>query len=134
MNYVQKASILTKNILIKSPGKCKKVDVHSVKVRTLYIKTSLLKKVLLTIDLVSSVHGKCSLRFIWAEGVLMRINNLKTVMEPPSSEIPKTLPKLNSQPQRTSSFEAKMKKLINWVPEWPPWCYYSRAFVDSARG
>ena len=41
MNYVQKASTLTKDILKNSPGKCKKVAVHLVKVNTLYIKTFL---------------------------------------------------------------------------------------------
>ena len=38
MNYVKKASTLTKNILKKSPGKRKNVDDHFVKVKTLYIK------------------------------------------------------------------------------------------------
>ena len=42
MNYVQKASTLTKNILKNGPGKYKKVDFHFVKVDFHFVKVKTL--------------------------------------------------------------------------------------------
>ena len=91
MNYVQKASTLTKNTLKNSSGKCKNVDVHFVKVKTLHIKTSLLKKF---------IFSKLYNQFYYL-GHLQQ-NSLCTTSYSPSSE---KLPVENQQQQKHRNYQ-----------------------------